>query len=361
MRRGAVLAVVSALAVGGVAVVLVLSGGLALSSSGTPAPAAGTRPPATATVKRGDLVDHQTVSGTLGYAGERTVPNGVSGTLTWLPAEGAVIGRGGTLYKVDRRPVVLMYGTTPIYRTLQYGVSDGPDVLQLERNLKALGYGDGLTVDDHFSSITADRVLEWQDDKGLEETATVTAADVVFLRGKVRVKKVGGVTGDKARSGKPVLTVTGTTQVVRVDLDVADQQLARKGAKVTVELPGGASATGKITDVGTVAQLPSSSGQQADPQNATITIEIKLTDAKKAGGLDQAPVSVSLESERRENVLSVPVEALLALREGGYGVQVVQGETVRLVPVEIGIFAAGQVEVSGGGLTEGTKVGVPRS
>ncbi|MEV4113910.1 peptidoglycan-binding protein [Nonomuraea sp. NPDC049695] len=361
MRRSVVIAVAVALVAGGGAAAVVLSGGLALSGSGTPAQATGVRLPATAAVKRGDLVDQQTVSGTLGYTGERTVPNNAAGTLTWLPPAGRLLGRGATLYKVDRHPVVLMYGTTPMYRTLEYGVSDGPDVRQLEENLKKLGYGDGLTVDDHFSSTTSTRVLEWQDDKGLAETGTVTSANVVFLPGKVRVKQVSGATGDPSRAGKPVLTVTGTRRVVQVDLDVADQQLARKGARVTVELPGGASAKGKITDVGTVAQLPSASGQQANPQDATITTEITLSDAKKARGLDQAPVSVDLQSETRKNVLSVPVEALLALREGGYGVQIVQDGTVKLVPVQIGIFASGQVEVSGGGLAEGMKVGVPAS
>jgi hypothetical protein len=361
MRRGAVIVVTAVLAVGGAATVIVLSGGLVLPGADAPASAAGTLPPATTTVQRGDLVDHQTVSGTLGYTGQRAVPNNTPGTLTWLPAEGSVVTRGKPLYKVDRRPVVLMYGTTPMYRDLQYGVSDGPDVEQLEKNLKTLGYGGGLTVDDHFSAATADRVLEWQDDRGLAETGTVTSATVVFLPGKVRVQEAGGATGDKSRSGKPVLTVTGTRQVVHVDLDVADQQLARKGAKVTVELPGGTTAKGKITKVGTVAQVPSTSGEQANPQNATITIEITLNDAKKAGGLDQAPVSVELESETRENVLSVPVEALLALREGGYGVQLVQGDRAELVPVEIGIFASARVEVSGAGLSEGTRVGVPKS
>ncbi|MEV4015715.1 peptidoglycan-binding protein [Nonomuraea angiospora] len=361
MRRGAVIAATAVLAVGGAAAVTVLADGFVLPGTETPAGAAGTLPAATAAVKRGDLVDRQTVSGALGYTGERTVPNNTPGTLTWLQAAGSVVTRGRTLYEVDRRPVVLMYGTTPMYRDLRYGVSDGPDVEQLERNLKALGYGNDLTVDDHFSPTTADRVLEWQDDRGLEVTGTVTPSTVVFLPGRVRVKEVSGATGDKSRSGKPVLTVTGTRQVVLVDLNVADQQLARKGAKVTVELPGGTSAKGKITEVGTVAQLPSTSGQQANPQQATITIEITLDDAKKAGGLDQAPVSVDLESEKRENVLSVPVEALLALREGGYGVQVVQGGVATLVPVEIGIFASGQVEVDGTGLSEGTKVGVPRS
>jgi hypothetical protein len=58
-------------------------------------------------------------------------------------------------------------------------------------------------------------------------------------------------------------------------------------------------------------------------------------------------------------VLTVPVAALLALAEGGYGIEVVEGTTTRIVAVETAMFADGRVEVTGRGLSEGMKVGVP--
>jgi multidrug efflux system membrane fusion protein len=61
----------------------------------------------------------------------------------------------------------------------------------------------------------------------------------------------------------------------------------------------------------------------------------------------------------REDVLTVPVAALLALREGGYGVEVVEGTSTRIVAVDTGLFAGGRVEVTGEGLTEGMTVGMP--
>jgi len=72
-------------------------------------------------------------------------------------------------------------------------------------------------------------------------------------------------------------------------------------------------------------------------------------------------VSVTMQSETHKNVLSVPVEALLALKEGGYGLQVVEGDSTRIIAVEVGMFASGRVEVSGGGVAAGMKVGVPRT
>ena len=46
-------------------------------------------------------------------------------------------------------------------------------------------------------------------------------------------------------------------------------------------------------------------------------------------------------------MLAVPVEAVLALAEGGYAVEVVDGATTHLVGVELGPFVDGQVEVVG--------------
>ena len=58
-------------------------------------------------------------------------------------------------------------------------------------------------------------------------------------------------------------------------------------------------------------------------------------------------------------MLTVPVAALVALREGGYGVEVVEGDQPRIVAVKTGLFANGRVEVTGDGLAEGMKVGMP--
>jgi len=84
-----------------------------------------------------------------------------------------------------------------------------------------------------------------------------------------------------------------------------------------------------------------------------------VTDQKKLGNLDQAAVKIGFTASQRKNVLTVPVAALLALAEGGYGVQVVEGTATRIVPVETGLFAGGRVEVTGDGLREGMTVGVP--
>ena len=68
-----------------------------------------------------------------------SVINQARGTYTKLPAVGQVISQGQVLYRVNDSPVVLLYGSTPAYRTLSAGAS-GPDVAELNADLVALGY-----------------------------------------------------------------------------------------------------------------------------------------------------------------------------------------------------------------------------
>ncbi len=149
----------------------------------------------------------------------------------------------------------LFYGTTPLWRQLQTGVDDGKDVLAIERNLKALGYGDDLTVNREFTWATAQAIKEWQEDLGVDETGKIGPGDVVIQPGKLRIASVDGVPGSPA-TGK-VVTATGTTRQVTVDLPVTEQELAQIGSKVRIELPGGRTTSGKVSEIGNVASAGS--------------------------------------------------------------------------------------------------------
>jgi peptidoglycan hydrolase-like protein with peptidoglycan-binding domain len=319
--------------------------------SGNSAGASDDTTPATAEITRETLVDRETHDGTLGHGQTSTLVARSSGTVTWLPASGAVIKRGQKLYKIDNRPVVLLYGTLPAYRTLAPGV-EGADVKQFEKNLWALGYR-GFTVDRTYSSATADAVEEWQDDLGLSETGRVAAGQIAYAATAIRVDSVTAENGSAAMSGTELLKYAGTALVATVKLTMDSQRLATPGAAVQVEMPDGKKVPGRIVKVGTTVQ----EGQGDQPDTTLLEVTIGFSGA--AAGLDEASVAVYFTSSERKNVLTVPVAALLALAEGGYGVQVVDGSTTRIVAVETGLFADGKVEVTGAGLAAGTKVGVP--
>jgi multidrug efflux system membrane fusion protein len=310
-------------------------------------------PPKTAQTTRQTLVDAQTESGKLGYGDAITVNGGLAGTLTALPAVGSAIHRGQALYHVNDTPVVLLYGSLPSYRALSDG-TQGADIKQFEENLSALGYK-GFTVDDKYSATTAAAVKKWQGDLGLAKTGTVDQGRIVYTSGPVRVDTQKAAVGDATQPGTALLTYTGSARVITVDLEVSDQRLARKDATVTVKLPDGKEVPGKIAGTKTVIDPGDGKADPTTKVEATVTVD----DEKVLAGLDQASIQVGFTASQRENVLTVPVAALLTLAEGGYGVQVVQGAQTRIVKVETGLFAEGRVEISGEGLAEGMAVGMP--
>ncbi|MEV7965744.1 peptidoglycan-binding protein [Sphaerisporangium sp. NPDC088356] len=346
-RRGK--AVVVAVACGGV---LAASVAAAIGVGGeTGTPVAQRTPPATAQVTRTTLTETKTVDGTLGYGDTATVSAASrQGTITWLPAAGAVVTRGRAAYSVDADRVPLLYGSTPLYRTLENGV-EGKDVKLLETNLAKLGY-DGFTVDDEFTWTTREAVKQWQEDIGVPVTGRVEPGAVVVHDGAFRVAELKTTLG--ATAGGPVLTYTGTTRQVTVPLDVADRHLVKKGMKATVELPDGSTVPGTIKDIGKVA----TESTTQDETTTTIEVVVSIRAGKKLNTYDTAPVNVTIVSARRKNVLVVPVNALLALAEGGYGVQVVEGPATRYAAVKTGMFADGKVEVTG--VDEGATVVVPK-
>jgi peptidoglycan hydrolase-like protein with peptidoglycan-binding domain len=336
------------------------------------APAGSTLP--TATVTRSDLVSQERVSGTLGYGAPFPIVNqysagsGSRGIVTWLPAPGQVIAQGQTAYAVDGRPIPLLYGGQPLWRPLAVGVS-GPDVQELEQNLLALGYASPFTLaaDGTFTDADTAAVKRWQAALGVTQTGTVAVGDAAVVPSAVRVQAPRATLGAAMGASAPVMDVTSAARQVGVPLDASLQSLVKVGDAVTVTLPGSnRSTTGRVAAIGSVATAPSGGGGSTSPAaapQAVVQVVISLDDPAATGSLDQAPVQVAITSQRASGVLAVPVNALLAVQEGGYALQVVgpNGRT-RLVPVRTGLFddADGLVQVTGDGIAAGTRVVVPQ-
>jgi peptidoglycan hydrolase-like protein with peptidoglycan-binding domain len=284
------------------------------------------------------------------------VQSPLTGRITWLPTEGTVVRRGGTLLAVDNKPVQLFYGAKPAWRDLSVGVDDGPDIRQLERNLAALGYDPDhqMTIDDHYTWATKAAVKRWQKARGLDQTGVFTTGmPAVFLPWPARVKTLNASVGAQAAPGGSVLQVTSNLHQITVDLDVSQQGYVKAGDRVEVVLPNGRRIKGRISEVGRVAETQGS-GQE---QTTTIPVTVTLDNPKAGGRLDQAPVEVYVTTQTRKGVLAVPVTALLALKEGGYAVETVDAAGQHhLVAVRLGVFSDGLVEVSGSGLRAGAKV-----
>jgi peptidoglycan hydrolase-like protein with peptidoglycan-binding domain len=286
-------------------------------------------PTTTATVERRDLVDRETINGTLGYADESKLAAAATGTLTAIRKSGSVVRRGQSLYDIDDQPAAwLLYGSLPAWRDFTPWMSDGEDIRQLERNLRALGYDPDhdMTIDDDWTAATTAAVERFQDDRDMTEDGTLDQGEVVFRDGPARVGEVRASVGQQVGPGTDLGDLSSTQREVTVALEADRQDLVDTGDTVTVEMPNGNTVRGRVTDVGEVATQP-----HDEDQDPTIDVTIALRGrAARGTGLDQAPVS-----------------------GGGFAVETTDG---RLVPVEPGMYAEDYVEVSGSGLREGMRV-----
>jgi hypothetical protein len=341
----------TALVAGGVGV----AGVAALSDDdGTP-PETADEPagPETAVVEvvRRDLVRTEELDGTIGHGDATPLVLTASGTLTGLPEPGDVINAGDVVAEVDGVPIIALRGSFPLWRALGPGVDDGKDVLLVEYVLASLGYAQehDVTVDEEWTSATTEAVEAFQEDHGQDDDGEIDLGEIVFLEEAVRVADVTGVLGQQASEAG--ITVTTTEQSVHLDLDTSDGDLLAVDDRVEVELPTGTTVRATVASIGSA---------QTDEATGTSTLPVTLTLADAPSLADGTPVDVNVEIDAATNVLAVPVEAVLALSEGGYAIEVVDGEggATHLVGVELGVFADGMVEIVGD-VDAGAEVVVP--
>jgi hypothetical protein len=370
------------------AVIAAAVGGVAVTSGAKPATAAAQ--PASATTAR---VQKRTLSATVPQDGILTyrarsdgspysVINHARGTYTQLPAAGKVISEGHVLYRVNDKPVVLLHGSTPAYRSLSAGAT-GPDVAELNADLVALGYATPSQLrrtSASFGLATTTAVKKLHAAMGLAQNGTLTLGQAAFEPTDVRVTTVSAQPGGSAQTGETVLQGTSTTREVQVGLDASQQGSVAVGDKVSITLPNNQTTPGVVSSVGAVATCPSSSGSGASGSSSaapgtdacssassgssttpTITVDVTPSDPAATGTWDQAPVQVGITTASVPDAVVVPVTALLARPGGGYAVEVVGagvGTSNRLVSVSLGLFddAAGLVAVTGSGLAAGQDV-----
>jgi peptidoglycan hydrolase-like protein with peptidoglycan-binding domain len=368
MSRKKSMFAVAMVAVSGAALGIYLRDNATKDASAEPVPAVVSK---TTKVARRTLRKNDRYDGTLKYHDVRSlsVPPAVSSaggaatrTVTGFVESGTVLRRGERFYSIDRKPTILFYGDIPMYRSLSTEVTAGEDILQLEQNLAALGYDpDGtMTIDDTFDWRTANAVKRWEEDLGIEEPdKIVDQSQVVFVPGEVVVKGTQSTVGASVNAGTPLMDIvmTQSERRVEVTLDLDKQDEMPVGSAVRVTIPGQNDVAGTVRSVGTVAS--SDTGKGATSKDATTTtVVIAITGNVTITQL-QTPVDVHVETPLAENVLTVPVAALVALVEGGFAVEVPDGASSKLVAVTTGEYADNFVELRSEGIVEGTEVLTP--
>ncbi|MCL2595176.1 MAG: peptidoglycan-binding protein [Promicromonosporaceae bacterium] len=307
--------------------------------------------PVVAPVERGTLTSEVRLSGQLTYGEAQPLPF-VEGMITVLPTTGAIIGHGAQVFEADGIPVVLFQGERPFWRDLTVESARGEDVRQLEENLSVLGFLTAREPGDRFDWRTREAVRQWQRDLGAEVTGEFSPAMVVVTQApSIRIDQVTARLGD---AGVSPATASETSLHVTALLTEAQARELLPGGAVTVALRDGAQLGATIAAI--------DPGGQPTDDGMTLPSALILPNA---GALPVAArpgsVSVTVHDDAEQPVtLVVPVTALLATAQGGYAVEVWDGQVARRVEVQIGLVADARAQVIGGELAEGDLVVLAR-
>ena len=136
----------------------------------------------TVSIQKGDLEKKEEYNGTLRQTDSKVLNSPMSGVVTYVPKEGTVISFGEVLFAVDNKPVILLEGTTPFYRTLDLNSNPGPDVLQLEEALIYLGYAaEDFVSDETFDEVTSKMLNSLYIDYGIDTKSDITPVEQVAI------------------------------------------------------------------------------------------------------------------------------------------------------------------------------------
>ena len=178
-----------------------------------------------------------------------------------VPEVGATLGAASVALEVTGRPVIVLPGDLPVYRTLRVGVS-GPDVTQLKQALNAVGINPGAL------------------DSPLFDASTSTAVAALYAKVGYPVPSSGEEGSDTLRSAKDALSAANS------QVSTAQRELA--------VAKGGASAVERAEQDNNIRVAQRAlADAQADPESTPSQIA-NLQDA------------VTLEFTKREALLATP-------------------------------------------------------
>ncbi|MGO1839174.1 MAG: hypothetical protein ACTH0E_06600, partial [Candidatus Microbacterium stercoravium] len=125
----------------------------------------------TVPVEFGELSNDVTLRGDIGYNDavelqfDTSSFEGAAIVTGQVPEAGAEVNALSIALEVTGRPVIVLPGELPAYRTLRFGVS-GPDVVQLKEALAEVGIAGGDPASDLFDQETANGLAELYNQAG---------------------------------------------------------------------------------------------------------------------------------------------------------------------------------------------------
>jgi peptidoglycan hydrolase-like protein with peptidoglycan-binding domain len=294
-------------------------------------------------------------------------------TIDHLAAPGTPVVTGTVLFHQNGFPIMAIQGDAAaipvLTRALSIGVTNGADVKLFKTALGTLGFGKtganvgALSIDQHYDGATSAAASAWLQSLGVESNPAATTIPIggfVVVPSGLSVGSVFTKDGSTSTGDDVVLSLTAPARQVTTTAPVGSSTFAL-GATIGVVFPDGTTHPGKVVTVGNVAS--SAGNQPGSTPNVRITIRVDDI-PKSVDGFVEVPVTLQAIAAEAKDAFVVPVSALIALKEGGYAVEMVTAKnadgsnTTKLVGVKPGLFSDGFVQVDGS-LSADVEVVVP--
>lgn len=144
-----------------------------------------------------------------------------------VPEVGATLDAASVALEVVGRPVIVLPGELPTYRTLRSGVS-GPDVQQLKEALRSIGIDGGDPADARYDSAAAAGVRALYQKVGYEPPSAGEEADETAKAARSAVTAAREAVASAERALSQAAKGTGGSSVTELDgqVQVAEARLA---------------------------------------------------------------------------------------------------------------------------------------
>ncbi|KQS63660.1 hypothetical protein ASG41_17905 [Modestobacter sp. Leaf380] len=259
----------------------------------------------------GPLSNDVTIRGEVGYADSVEVTidtSSISGPAVvtgQVPEVGAELGPLGVALEVAGRPVVVLPGELPAYRTLRFGVS-GPDVVQFKEAMRAVGLDAGDPASNVFDQTAAAAVTSLYAQAGYP-----VPSDEDGAQDGVRAAQEGVRAAEQAVSAAQAEVSSAQGGPTAVQVQEADNAVAAARRELDAALaatPDDGVAIGGLRDALTLAQLQR---QALNAPKDTTAQRAALTAAQ--GQLTQA--RTDLTRAQQEALPSLPAGEVLYLTQ----------------------------------------------
>ncbi|ACZ32159.1 hypothetical protein Xcel_3158 [Xylanimonas cellulosilytica DSM 15894] len=277
--------------------------------------------------------------------GEISGPAVVTGQ---VPDVGTELGPASVLLEIAGRPVIVLPGDLPVYRTLRVGTS-GPDVLQLKASLAELGIDAGDVTSDVYDAATAAGADALYAKAGYPSPPPPEEAEAALAAARDAVRAAEAGVRDAENAVAAAGQGVGDVEKLQADNAVraAERQLAQAQADAAAQ---------------EAAQRAAAEAGEPVPPEATVPVDVAgAEDALTLARAERAALDQPRDTSAEQGALTAARQALTDARED---LEEARAQTLTALPASEIIYVSGlprrvdDVHVERGGLVSGAVASV---